>query len=1263
MHRLFSGLRFQLVLLILIIVLPLSGLFIYSAFEQRRIDMGQINTDVIKLTKVSANQQQRFFENSREILLLLSLLPAIRDNNPSKCNETFSRLLSLYPFYSNIAAYSPSGDCFSSAIPLNKAINSSGEAWFKRAVLSRNFSIGNYHTKGSITGRKGISAALPVYDEAGALKAVLRVSIDLSMLGNLITENLLPDGAVIIVSDRNGTILARNPDHEKYVGKTFNNIPMIRGMLKNDSNDLIPVKGMDGVERLCSFAEVRIAPEAVLFLVTGISKSVAVSRINRSLAYNLTGLLLFTLLAISLAWYGADKLLISKINNLQRATERLSTGSLEERSGFRDYNGEIGSLAYSFDNMADSLEQRQKEIDDAHESMMVLNERLIATLDAIPDYLFEVDEFGIIYDFRAPQPEKMQVMPELFVGRNVRDILSETSTAIVEKAISEARETGVHYGSSYSFETSSGTRWFELSIASKGDTASSERRFIAIAHDITTQKRMEEELRRNETKYREIFNNAFYGIFRSSFGKKFVDMNKALSDMFGYDSPKEMIDSVSDIEELYVNPVEREKMKAELIKSGFVKNLVIELKHRDGHHIWGRFNVQAILDENRNVILYEGSVEDITKMKQAEDALKQSEERYRMIIENSYDIIFNLNDRGDFTYLSPSFEKNTGYKISETLGTQFLDILHPDDIQKCMEAFTETCSGKLVSGTEYRFRHSDGSWHWYNINGSIYHDSKGSFVSLTGIAWDVTKRKLAEEELHKKSAELQLIFNNMINAFVVWESSFDQDGNYVSFRFGQFNDAFTKITGLKNENIRGKDVFDVWPETEQSWVDAYGSVALTGVPRIFDMYHGPTKKWYHCNAYRPSDSQNHICVIFEDITELKEVEEQRINLERQLQQTQKLEGLGVLAGGIAHDFNNILMVITGNADLALMDIPEQSPAASKIENIKKASFRAADLCKQMLAYSGKGRFMVVPINLSDLINDMKNMLEISVSKKVSLRYYLGRDLPSINADVAQIQQIILNLVINASEALDDKKGNIVISTTGLEYNSKDDSATLSYGEIKEGGSCVCLDITDDGCGMDKETVDKIFDPFYTTKFTGRGLGLAAVQGIVRGHKGAIKIFSEIDKGTTFRIFFPAIEKAAVDFRTPSGKQKDWTGSGVVLIADDEEYVCNICKQLLENWGFEVLIASDGKEALNVFRENSDIISLVLLDVTMPEMNGDEVFREIRLINPEMPVIMSSGYGEQEVVSRFEENNLSGFVQKPYHSDTLKSVIRKALAKQ
>ncbi len=1260
MYKFLSGLRSQLILLILIIVLPLSGLFIYSAFEQRRIELDQVENEVSQLTRIASDQQVKFLESTRQILLSLSVLPYVRDNDADKCNEIFSQLLKLYPFYSNITALTPSGDYFCSASPLEGKINSSHLEWFKRAVSSKDFSIGDFQGKGRITGKLGIGLSLPVYDEKGALKAVLRASIELEKLNRVLAENVLPEGATLTITDRNGIILARNKDSDKWIGKALTDTPQIKTLLKDNIN-IMTTKGTDGIERLYSFAEVRVAPEAVVYLSIWIPKSVAVSRINKSLAYNLLGLSLFTLLIISLVWYSADKLLINKMNCLQKATEKLSTGSLKERSGFKDYYGEIGSLARSFDNMADSLEQRQKERDEAQESMRVLNEKLIATLDALPDYLFEVNEHGVIYDFRAPQPEKLQVKPELFLGRNIRDILKENAAAIVEEAIRYAVENGAHYGSSYPYETTSGTRWFELSIASKGDTASSERRFIAIAHDITAQKHMQEELRQNETKYREIFNNAFYGIFRSSFGKKFIDMNKALSDMFGYASPEEMIDSVSDIEELYVNPLDRENMKAELARSGFVKNLVIELKHRDGHHIWGRFNVQTILDENKNVTFYEGSVEDITKMKQAEDALRQSEERYRMIIDNSYDIIFNLNDKGDFTYLSPSFEKTTGHKISETIGTQFLDILHPDDIQKCMEAFTDTCSGKLVSGTEYRFRYSDGSWHWHNINGSIYYDSKGSFVSLTGIAWDVTKRKLAEEELQKKSAELQLIFNNMINAFVVWESSFDKQGNYVSFRFGQFNDAFTKITGLKYENIRGKDVFDVWPETEQSWVDAYGSVAVTGVPKIFDMYHGPTKKWFHCNAYRPSDSPDHICVIFEDITERKEVEEQRINLDRQLQQTQKLESLGVLAGGIAHDFNNILMVITGNADLALMDIPEQSPAASKIENIKKASFRAADLCKQMLAYSGKGRFLVVPINLSDLINDMKNMLEISVSKKVSLRYYLSKDLPSINADVAQIQQIILNLVINSSEALDEKKGNIVISTSELEYDSQDDSATLSYGEIKD-GRCVCLDITDDGCGMDKETVDKIFDPFYTTKFTGRGLGLAAVQGIVRGHNGAIKIFSELDKGTTFKLFFPSISKAAVNFSTSAEDNAGWTGSGIVLIADDEESVCNICKQMLEKWGFEVLIASDGKEALNVFIEHSDIISLVLLDVTMPEMNGNEVLREIRLINPDMPVIMSSGYDEQEVTSRFEDNNLSGFVQKPYQSDMLRSAIRKALTK-
>jgi PAS domain S-box-containing protein len=392
-----------------------------------------------------------------------------------------------------------------------------------------------------------------------------------------------------------------------------------------------------------------------------------------------------------------------------------------------------------------------------------------------------------------------------------------------------------------------------------------------------------------------------------------------------------------------------------------------------------------------------------------------------------------------------------------------------------------------------------------------------------------------------------------------------------------------------------------------------------------------------------------------DVTEQKRAEEERLSLERQLLHAQKLESLGVLAGGIAHDFNNILMAIIGNADMALMRINPESAAVDNLRNIETAAARAADLAKQMLAYSGKGKFLIQSHDLNDLLEEMLHILQVSISKKAVLRLDLNRPLPTVEADATQIRQIVMNLVINASEAIGDKSGVIAISS-GVMDCSRDYLKDVWLDENLNEGLYVFMEISDSGCGMTKETLGKLFDPFFTTKFTGRGLGMAAVLGIVRGHKGAIKVYSEPGKGSTFKILLPASEKPSELFNHQP-QHDNWRGSGTVLLVDDEETVRAIGKEMLKALGFEVLTAGDGREAVAAYRENEGI-KLVILDLTMPHSDGEQCFRDLRVLDPEVKVIISSGFSEQEVTQKFLGKGLAGFIQKPYKLSVLRDAIMK-----
>jgi nitrogen-specific signal transduction histidine kinase len=398
-----------------------------------------------------------------------------------------------------------------------------------------------------------------------------------------------------------------------------------------------------------------------------------------------------------------------------------------------------------------------------------------------------------------------------------------------------------------------------------------------------------------------------------------------------------------------------------------------------------------------------------------------------------------------------------------------------------------------------------------------------------------------------------------------------------------------------------------------------------------------------------------------NITDRIRAEEEHLQLERQLQHSQKLESLGVLAGGIAHDFNNILTSVLGNAEMALIDLSPSAPARENLLEITASSRRAADLCRQMLAYSGRGQFVIEAIDLGAFIEDLLGLLKSTISKKAVLSLNLEKNLPLLEGDPSQLSQVIVNLVSNASEALGEREGTIAISTGALECSREYLRATYLKPDLTP-GLYLTLEVSDTGHGMDAATQERIFEPFFTTKFTGRGLGLAAVLGIVRGHKGALDIHSEPGEGTTFKILLPASEADTSLLARKNGATKnDWQGEGTILLVDDEEAIRTLGRRMLASLGFTVLTAADGREALAVYAAHRHEIKLVLLDLTMPRMDGEEAFRELRLMDPEARVVMSSGYTESDIAPRFANQGLMGFVQKPYTLAQLEEHLRAALS--
>ncbi len=643
----------------------------------------------------------------------------------------------------------------------------------------------------------------------------------------------------------------------------------------------------------------------------------------------------------------------------------------------------------------------------------------------------------------------------------------------------------------------------------------------------------------------------------------------------------------------------------------------------------------------------------------AEQALRDSETRFRSLVWNSSDTITVLDGTGTITYESPSVTRIFGHAPGDILGKDAFRFVHPDDQAVARAAFARMVEnpGTGVS-LQYRFLHGNGSWVPVESVGSNFLQDP----SIRGIVLnsrDITERRRTEDALRESEAR----FRRVVESSPLPIGVADQDA-----RIEYLNPRFVETFGYTLEDVPTlSDWFRLaYPDpayrkdaTDRWQVLLNGAGAATAPAQGIEVQVTCKDGSVRQIEVFGTPMGGKTLAVFNDLSERRRMEEERQKLEAQVREVQKLESLGLLAGGIAHDFNNLLMGILGNADLALVSLSTASPARHNVQEIARASERAADLCREMLAYSGKGRFVLGHHDLSEIVREMGQILEVSISKKAVVRYRLAEGLPAVEADATQMRQVVMNLITNASEALAGQPGIIAIETDVRDC----DATCLSdshLGDWLPSGRYVCLEVSDTGCGMDADTRRKIFDPFFTTKLTGRGLGLAAVLGIVRGHRGAIKVESEIGKGTSIKILLPAVDWAPGERAKPARESAPLRSGGTVLLVDDEPRVRDVASEMLTLLGFRVLTAGNGREGLEVFRERKDEITCVILDLTMPEMGGEEGLRELRGLKSDVRVILSSGYNEQEVSQRFVGSGLAGFIQKPYTVAKLRETLQLVL---
>ncbi len=530
-------------------------------------------------------------------------------------------------------------------------------------------------------------------------------------------------------------------------------------------------------------------------------------------------------------------------------------------------------------------------------------------------------------------------------------------------------------------------------------------------------------------------------------------------------------------------------------------------------------------------------------------------------------------------------------------------------------------------------------------------DDQGDVYAFGALSIDITKDTDYETALSESEQRFRSVWEVTPDAMVMS----DVDGVVVSA-----NPAYFDLYGLQPEEVIGKPFTNIYPEHDRARaMEGYRQVYTAGMSlQPFEAVvrrSDGTMLTVESRArfVQQADGRRLLLSTIRDISERKRNEEDRLQIERKLQETQRLEGLGVLAGGIAHDFNNILTSISGNAELALLDVEPDTPLYDSIISVIASARRAAELVSQIMAYAGQGRYTMNPLDLNDLIKQTNSLLQTSAGTTATISYQLEEGLPLIEGDITQLNQVLLNLVTNAAEAIDHADGQITVATSRI-YLSPEQVGSYMFGAERDGGLFVALRISDNGRGIDQESIDRIFDPFYTTKFTGRGLGLAAVQGIVRGHSGLLQVTSIPDHGTQVQICFPATTAPAAFLSpvdaAPAPRRR------TVMVVDDEEAVRLVAARLLARLGLATIAVSDGESALQRLRQGVPELIAVLCDLTMPRMHGDHLAREIYAILPDLPIILMSGYSTAEIERLHQDLPVSGFLQKPFSIERLREIL-------
>lgn len=676
---------------------------------------------------------------------------------------------------------------------------------------------------------------------------------------------------------------------------------------------------------------------------------------------------------------------------------------------------------------------------------------------------------------------------------------------------------------------------------------------------------------------------------------------------------------------------------------------------------WFSWSSAAVLDKSGKVAAITGVGRDITHHREAEDALRESQRRMSTLLSNLPGMAYRCVNDSQWTmsYVSQGCLALTGYRaeqLQQSRDVSYADLIHPDDRRSVWhEVQTALAMGRQFNLT-YRLLHADGHQRWVLEMGRAVESGEGQKEILEGFIMDVTDRIEAEAALRASRRRYQDLFETMHDAFAVLELvNGDDSSGPADFRFLEVNPAFERLWERSSQELIGRTMRQVLPQVDEQMMRSLAEIVETGKGRRFEFFSPVFSKTLEITAYRPQPGQ--LAKVIVDVSSRKQAEIERDKLRQQLLQAQKMEAIGTLAGGVAHDFNNLLTGILGYADMMKFQAPQGSDVREAAEAIENAARKAAQLTSQLLGFARGGKYQDIAFNVHSQIQDVMTLISRTFKKDIIVELSLEAKNPIVRGDPTQLQQVVLNLAVNARDAMPDG-GRLSISTDEIVLD--DEYCSAHHGV--QPGRYLMIVVSDTGVGIPKEMQGRIFEPFFTTKKTGEGtgMGLAMVYGIVKNHGGAIQLYSEPGMGARFRVYLPSVESD--EEMTARQEQPLVRGCGTILLVDDEEVVRSSVRRMLESLGYDVLTASDGDEAIELYSRRREEIVLVILDMVMPGMGGVSCLSRLRELDPAVKTIMSSGYSLDADLQAARREGVLDFIQKPFELARLSAVISEAIGK-